>query len=144
MLRNTYSQNLSMHALAGAVSIAGSGDDLFSIAGGNEQLCAAAMKLSCARVMYGAPVSAIRRTGRHFTLDFATGAPSAAGFDAVVVATPLELTDIAFHNISLRRGASLRRSYQHTHVTVCTRHRRRPCMLPAAPTLLLRRWSTAL
>ncbi|CAK4077503.1 unnamed protein product [Aphanomyces euteiches] len=87
--RVNYGQNTTMTALAGAVGLAGSGDDLRTVVGGNFQVPKGLLHRARAEVHFNTTVKAVRSG---FTVDTSKGEFTCT---AVVIATPLELTDIA-------------------------------------------------
>ncbi|ETV95728.1 hypothetical protein H310_10802 [Aphanomyces invadans] len=89
--RVNYGQNTTMTALAGAVGLAGSGDDLRSVRGGNPLMIQGLLKRAQAVVRTKTKVHSIQTTPS-LQVDTSNGLVSC---QAVVVATPLELTDMA-------------------------------------------------
>ncbi|RHY04833.1 hypothetical protein DYB25_001565 [Aphanomyces astaci] len=87
--RVNYGQNTTMTALAGAVGLAGSGDDLRAVQGGNPLMIQGLLQQAQAIVHVNTKVNAIHTTP--LQVDTSSGSFSC---DAVVVATPLELSDV--------------------------------------------------
>ena len=95
--RVNYGQNTTMGGFAGLVSLAGSQSGLWSVLGGNNQVCYGLLKRSGVRVNYNSRVSRIRRisspgkTVYELTIGNAT-----RQFDIVILASPIEKANITF------------------------------------------------
>jgi len=120
--RVNYGQNSSLNGLAGLVSLIGSGDNLFSVKGGNAQVIKKLLEAATAAVRTRTTVTAITKLGANDNTHeneklahlyngdnnnnkgvryLVKSRNEEAGekeevFDYVVIATPLELTDIEF------------------------------------------------
>ncbi|KAF0718633.1 Aste57867_1568 [Aphanomyces stellatus] len=114
--RVNYGQNTTMTALAGAVGLAGSGKDLRAVVGGNPQVPRLLLRHAGASVYFNTTVHAIEAAanGQWHVDTSTTDASRVHTCDAVVVATPLELTTIDVP-VSVPR-----RPFQTTHTTFVT------------------------
>jgi len=91
VMRINYGQNLSINALAGMVSLAGSSKDLWSVKGGNAQLCDGLLSISKAHVFRQNPVMAIKRQrGLPVQWTVTTQDGNIQIYDAVILALPLD------------------------------------------------------
>ncbi|XP_004349869.2 hypothetical protein CAOG_01349 [Capsaspora owczarzaki ATCC 30864] len=139
--RINYGQNLHMSALGAWVSLVGSEDSVYAVVNGNEQLCYKIAGIDHAPVQASAgiptgtlpPVTSgklqtvrtatvraisSRPNGRYSVTYERGGHTVQSTFDAVVIATPLEATNITFEAIDLPPSTSQRRPYQRTFVTI--------------------------
>lgn len=82
-----------MNALSGAISLAGSGDELWSVRGGNVLIVQGLLERSTAKVVLTKNVAKVKRaSGGGYLLMNDDGDVSSC--DGVILAAPLELTDI--------------------------------------------------
>lgn len=123
--RVAFAQDGNINAVAGIGSLAGVGvakGELYAIRDGNARLCDAAAALARAEVRTSQAVQEVAydalATGGvgRYVLYFEDGSVSA--FDAVIVATPLEGSGIAFRGIELPPALRGRREFQVVHVTL--------------------------
>lgn len=130
VMRVNYGQSADINALTGAISLCGSGIELWGVEGGNARVCQGLLRRSGATVHTRARVSTVRlvRAGE------ARGHPSRAGpagrmrlevrstgavmqCDAVVLAAPMELNGIELDGFVRPLYDTQRRQYWTTHVT---------------------------
>jgi len=125
--RVNYGQSPVMNAFAGFVGLVGSGKEtLFSVDGGNGQVVEKLIKAAKAELHLRATVSSINTEGESkYKIKYnQAGQEHEEIFDAVVIATPLELTDISFLlgkevvKGGLPQAAGKKRAYQTTHATL--------------------------
>lgn len=110
-MRINYGQNVSISGLAGSVSLAGSGDDLWAVEGGNFQVPAGLIKISNASLYLNQEVVSVEYVEGTYKLGLASN--ERKDCDAVVIATPLDEVSISF-TPKLKLPA---RSMQHTITT---------------------------
>ncbi|KAG0480771.1 hypothetical protein HPP92_011629 [Vanilla planifolia] len=111
MTRINYGQNVSISGLAGAVSLAGSNDGLWSVDGGNWQLAAGLINYSNVTLHLEEEVVSIGYCEKHYVLSSAKG--NSFNCEITVIATPLDELNITFiPSISIPR-----RRLQHTFTT---------------------------
>ena len=119
--RNNYGQDSGIHAFVNLISLAGAGfagGHLFSVAGGNSQVCERLLKRANADVRTGARVLKIASdTGNTMQYSITTSSGTEPGFDAIIIATPLELASIQFEGAVAEDLPYSDRSYQVTHAT---------------------------
>lgn len=109
--RINYGQNVSMSGLAGAVSLAGSGGDLWSVKGGNWQMAAGLINRSDVILHLHEEIESITFLGESYELN--STKEKSYLCDVTVVATPLDELKIHFSpEISIPE-----RKLQHTHAT---------------------------
>lgn len=110
--RINYGQDISISGLAGAVSLAGSDDGLWSVDGGNWQLAAGLINYSNATLHLKEEVTSISYAeGHNYRLSTEEGIQYHCGI--TVIATPLDELNIRFTPpVSIPR-----RSLQHTFTT---------------------------
>nr|GLL38767.1 farnesylcysteine lyase isoform X1 [Ipomoea trifida] len=109
--RINYGQSVSMNALAGAVSLAGSGGGLWSVEGGNWQMAAGLINRSNVELHLGEEIESVSYLGERYELNTTKGTSYLC--EVVVVATPLDELNIHFApEISIPE-----RKLQHTHTT---------------------------
>ncbi|BBN11687.1 prenylcysteine oxidase / farnesylcysteine lyase [Marchantia polymorpha subsp. ruderalis] len=111
IMRINYGQNVSISGLAGSVSLAGSGDDLWAVEGGNFQVPAGLIKISNASLYLNQEVVSVEYVEGTYKLGLASN--ERKDCDAVVIATPLDEVSISF-TPKLKLPA---RSMQHTITT---------------------------
>lgn len=111
IMRINYGQNVSISGLAGAVSLAGSGDDLWAVEGGNYQVPAGLIKLSNASLFLNYEVVSIDSQEGSYKLVSSTN--ERKDCDAVVIATPLDEVPIRF----IPKLKLPSRQMQHTYTT---------------------------
>ncbi|HXI91864.1 MAG TPA: FAD-dependent oxidoreductase [Blastocatellia bacterium] len=120
--RNNYGQDSGIHALVNLFSLAGAGfagGHLFSVMGGNSQVCERLLKRANADVRAGNRVIKIAvdsSNPKQYSITTTSG--SEPGFDAVIIATPLELASIEFEGAVAEDLSYSGRSYQVTHATL--------------------------
>lgn len=109
--RINYGQSASISGLAGAVSLAGSGDGLWAIKGGNWQIAAGLINQSDVSLHLNEKIESIVNLGSYYELNSTKG--TSYKCEVTVVATPLDESDIHFDPpISISE-----RKLQHTHAT---------------------------
>ncbi|RAL45538.1 unnamed protein product [Cuscuta campestris] len=109
--RINYGQSVSMSGLAGAVSLAGSGGNLWSVEGGNWQMAAGLINSSNVELHLGEEIDSLSHFGEQYDLKTTEGMNYSC--DVVVIATPLDELNIHFvPGISIPP-----RKLQHTHTT---------------------------
>ncbi|KAJ7945111.1 farnesylcysteine lyase [Quillaja saponaria] len=109
--RINYGQSVSMSALAGAVSLAGSGGGLWSVEGGNWQMAAGLINHSNVKLHLHEEIESVSNLGDYYELNSTTG--NTYTCEVVVVATPLDELNIQFTPpLSIPE-----RKLQHTHAT---------------------------
>ncbi|XP_027334694.1 farnesylcysteine lyase isoform X2 [Abrus precatorius] len=109
--RINYGQSVSMSGLAGAVSLAGSGDGLWSIEGGNWQMVAGLINQSDVSLHLHEEIKSVTDLGDYYELNSIKG--NSYTCEVAVVATPLDELNIQFvPPISIPE-----RKLQHTHAT---------------------------
>lgn len=102
LTRGIYQKNShELNALAGSISIAGTGGDLLTLRKGNDQLPLKMLNASRARTLIGAKVTKIERlpTGQFEVFFSHFGRPSQRTVDAVVLACPQEIAQIELVDI---------------------------------------------
>uniref|UniRef100_A0A7N0TW26 Prenylcysteine lyase domain-containing protein n=1 Tax=Kalanchoe fedtschenkoi TaxID=63787 RepID=A0A7N0TW26_KALFE len=109
--RINYGQSVKMSGLAGAVSLAGSGGGLWSVAGGNKQMAAGLINRSDVDLHLLENIKSISNLGNYYELN-STGGNSYA-CDVTVVATPLDEVAIEFSPPVV----VAERKLQHTYTT---------------------------
>lgn len=118
--RSIYAQDASLNAFVSLVvlSAVGGADQPFAVDGGNAQVCERLLEAASAEVRTGTPV---RRVTRHPSADTTYALETEDGteerFDAVCLATPLEVADIDFRNVDLPANVADRR-YVTVHVSI--------------------------
>lgn len=109
--RINYGQSVSMSGLGGAVSLAGSGGDLWSIQGGNWQMASGLINRSDVSLHLHEEIESVAYFGDSYELNSTKGNSYAC--DVAVIATPLDELRIRFiPAISIPE-----RKLQHTHAT---------------------------
>ncbi|KAL8262600.1 hypothetical protein R6Q59_023949 [Mikania micrantha] len=109
--RINYGQSVRISGLAGAVSLAGSGGDLWSVEGGNWQMAAGLINQSDVALHLQEEISSITNAGGFYELNSTNG--NSYTCQIAVVATPLDELAIQFTpEISVPE-----RKLQHTHAT---------------------------
>lgn len=109
--RINYGQSVSISGLAGAVSLAGAGDGLWSIEGGNWQIAAGLINSSHVELHLHEEIESISYLGDHYELNSTEGNSYAC--EVTVIATPLDEQNISFNpSISIPN-----RNLHHTHAT---------------------------
>ncbi|KAL3693194.1 hypothetical protein R1sor_006845 [Riccia sorocarpa] len=109
IMRINYGQNVSISGLAGAVSLAGSGDELWAVEGGNYQVPAGLIQLSNASLFLNQDLVSVDSQDGNYKLTLASG--KRKDCDAVVIATPLDEVTIDF----VPKLQLPPRKMQHTH-----------------------------
>jgi len=126
--RINYGQDGSIHAFVNLTSLVGAGlagGELFSVQGGNAQVCERLLDRARAELRTQTTVEAIAAIDdpaqgrRQYAIESAieSGGRREQGFDAVVIATPLELTAIQFDHVAEWSREYAIRPYQVTHAT---------------------------
>ncbi|KAK9292445.1 hypothetical protein L1049_020417 [Liquidambar formosana] len=109
--RINYGQSLSISGLAGAVSLAGSDGELWSIKGGNWQMAAGLLNHSDVELHLHEEIESVSYIGDYYELNSTKGNSYAC--QVTVVATPLDELNIRFTPpVSIPE-----RKLQHTHTT---------------------------
>ncbi|KAK3411363.1 hypothetical protein EUGRSUZ_I00123 [Eucalyptus grandis] len=109
--RINYGQSVSVSGLAGAVSLAGSGGDLWSVEGGNWQMAAGLINRSNVDLHLREAIQSISNHGNYYELNSSKG--NSYKCEVAVVAIPLDEVDICFNPpLSIPP-----RKLQHTHAT---------------------------
>ncbi|KAK6923712.1 Prenylcysteine lyase [Dillenia turbinata] len=109
--RINYGQSMTISGLAGAVSLAGSGADLWSIEGGNWQVAVGLINNSNVTLHLHEEIESITNLGEYYELTSSNG--NSYNCQITVIATPLDEVNIAFTpSISIPE-----RKLQHTHAT---------------------------
>ncbi|KAI4310826.1 hypothetical protein MLD38_035778 [Melastoma candidum] len=109
--RINYGQSVRISGLAGAVSMAGSGEDLWAVKGGNWRMAAGLLNQSDVLLHLQEEIVSVSDLGTHYALNSSAG--NSYICEVAVVATPLDEVDIEFHPpISIPK-----RKLQHTHAT---------------------------
>ncbi|XP_076937186.1 farnesylcysteine lyase-like [Bidens hawaiensis] len=118
--RINYCQSVKISGLAGAVSLAGSGGDLWSVEGGNWQMAAGLINQSDVTLHLQEEISSVTNVGGFYELNSTNG--NSYTCQITVVATPLdELTTQFTPQVYIPE-----RKLQHTHATFV-----RGCLNPA-------------
>ncbi|KAK1413512.1 hypothetical protein QVD17_35286 [Tagetes erecta] len=92
--RINYGQSVKISGLAGAVSLAGSGGDLWSVEGGNWQMAAGLINRSDVTLHLQEEISSVTNAGGFYELNSTNG--NSYTCQITVVATPLDELDIQF------------------------------------------------
>ncbi|XP_056159083.1 farnesylcysteine lyase-like [Syzygium oleosum] len=109
--RINYGQSVSISGLAGAVSLAGSGGDLWSVEGGNWQMAAGLINRSNVALHLREEIESISNFGNYYELNSSKG--NSYKCEVAVVAIPLDEVGIRFDPpVSIPP-----RKLQHTHAT---------------------------
>ncbi|KAK6923471.1 Prenylcysteine lyase [Dillenia turbinata] len=109
--RINYGQSMTISGLAGAVSMAGFGAELWSVGGGNWQIAAGLINNSNVELHLHEEIESIANLGDYYELTSSNG--NSYNCQITVVATPLDELNIAFApSISIPE-----RKLQHTHAT---------------------------
>jgi protoporphyrinogen oxidase len=123
LARYDFGQDTGIHALADVMSLIGTGmrGQNYVVKGGNHSLCQALLEAAEAEVKLETAARRItRRSATDGTADryeIETDQGERDIFDAVIIATPLELADLTFHDIDLPESASIRRTFQTIYTT---------------------------
>jgi prenylcysteine oxidase/farnesylcysteine lyase len=119
--RNNYGQDSSIHAFVNLISLAGAGfagGRLFSVEGGNSQVCELLLKKVAADVRTSTRVREIAEDGgKPGQYSIATETGSETGFDAIIIAAPLELGSIELKCPVAEPSRCSSRPFQVTHAT---------------------------
>eukprot|EP00246_Nothoceros_aenigmaticus_P002285 TRINITY_DN13116_c0_g1_i1.p1 TRINITY_DN13116_c0_g1~~TRINITY_DN13116_c0_g1_i1.p1 ORF type:complete len:436 (+),score=83.11 TRINITY_DN13116_c0_g1_i1:51-1310(+) len=94
--RINYGQNVSISGLAGAVSLCGSGKDLWAVEGGNWQMAAGIIRFANASLHLHEEVVSVSSTTNSRLYMLTTASGQSRECDVVVIATPLDEVKIAF------------------------------------------------
>lgn len=125
--RINYGQSVRMSGLAGAVSLAGSGGDLWAVEGGNWQMAAGLVNRSDVTLHLQEEIESVTNIGDFYELNSTKG--NSYTCQVTVVATPLDELKIQFTpEISIPE-----RKLQHTHATFV-----RGLLNPVSPFLLFK------
>ncbi|KAI6699920.1 hypothetical protein NL676_014244 [Syzygium grande] len=109
--RINYGQSVSISGLAGAVSLAGSGGDLWSVEGGNWQMAAGLINRSNVALHLREEIESISNFGNYYELNSSKG--NSYKCEVAVIAIPLDEVGIRFDPpVSIPP-----RKLQHTHAT---------------------------
>jgi prenylcysteine oxidase/farnesylcysteine lyase len=119
--RNNYGQDSSIHAFVNLISLAGAGfagGRLFSVEGGNSQVCERLLKKAGADVRTSTRVREIAEGGgERPQYSITTQSANEAGFDAIIIAAPLELASIELKCPVAELSPYATRPFQATHAT---------------------------
>jgi prenylcysteine oxidase / farnesylcysteine lyase len=123
--RVNYGQDGTINSFVNTVSLAGSGlagGQLFSVQGGNVQLCERLLAHAQAEIRTNARVvelaAAQDRPQRNAQYRVVTDRTREDGFDGVILAAPVELTSLQCGNLAAGSPDQFQRPYQVTHVTI--------------------------
>jgi prenylcysteine oxidase/farnesylcysteine lyase len=94
IMRINYGQNVDISGLAGAVSLCGSGGDLWSVEGGNWQMAAGLIDQANVSLHLNKEVASISLKGEQYEVNSTDG--QVYDCEVVVVATPLDEVKISF------------------------------------------------
>eukprot|EP01111_Echinosteliopsis_oligospora_P014506 TRINITY_DN5478_c0_g1_i1.p1 TRINITY_DN5478_c0_g1~~TRINITY_DN5478_c0_g1_i1.p1 ORF type:complete len:483 (+),score=106.57 TRINITY_DN5478_c0_g1_i1:363-1811(+) len=122
MTRVNYNTDVNDISLWGAaISAMGSLGEVYSIVGGNRQLCSHLLQASGARLHFGTAIKKIRQSSKSaahddlkYEVEWDGGKET---YDVVIIATPLELASIEFPGIELDPFIFDARHYRPVHVT---------------------------
>lgn len=92
--RINYGQSVSISGLAGAVSLAGSDDGLWSVEGGNWRIAAGLLNHSDVNLYLNEEIISVSCTGGSYSLKSKAG--NDHNCEITVIATPLDELDISF------------------------------------------------
>lgn len=113
IVRINYGQNVSISGLAGAVALAGSGDDLWKVKEGNWKVPDGLIKYTNSSLHLGEEIVSVTCTEEGvYDLGLQSGGQTSK-CDAVIIATPLDEVNISFTPPVEVSGRSL----QHTYTT---------------------------
>lgn len=119
--RSIYAQDAALNAFASLIvmSAVGGSKQPFAVDGGNAQVCQHLLESAAAEVRLETAVNRIstQSTGDGPTYDIETEQGTGERFDAVCLATPLEVSDIEFENVDLPDNVADRR-YVTLHVSI--------------------------
>lgn len=115
--RIMYGQDVSMHALATSIALAGAGlaGKLFSVEGGNRLVCEALLRDAGATLLASTEVSGLSGANGAFSLQLADG--RSATHDLVVLATPAGPSVMEIDGVTLPESARGARPFQTTWAT---------------------------
>ncbi|MDJ0866106.1 MAG: FAD-dependent oxidoreductase [Myxococcota bacterium] len=115
--RVMYGQDVSMHALATSIALAGAGlaGSLFSVGGGNRLVCEGLLRDADSKLHAGAEVVGISRSERGLALRLADG--PAPEHDVVVLATPAGPAALDLGGLDVGASALRPRPFQTTWAT---------------------------
>lgn len=109
--RVNYGQSCRISGLAGAVSMAGAGDNLWQVEGGNWQMASGLLNISDVSLHLSEGIESISYLGNQYELNSTRG--NGYKCDVAVVATPLDELNLHFDPpLSIPP-----RKLQHTHAT---------------------------
>ncbi|KAJ9558561.1 hypothetical protein OSB04_013175 [Centaurea solstitialis] len=109
--RINYGQSVRISGLAGAVSLAGSGGDLWAVEGGNWQMAAGLVNRSDVTLHLQEEIESVTNLGDFYELNSTKG--NSYTCQVTVVATPLDELNIQFTPVI----SIPKRELQHTHAT---------------------------
>jgi prenylcysteine oxidase/farnesylcysteine lyase len=115
--RVMYGQDVSMHALATSIALAGAGlaGSLFSVGGGNRLVCEGLLREADAKLHTGSEVVGVSRAEPGFALKLSEGA--APRHDVVVLATPAGAATLELGGLEVSASALRPRPFQTTWAT---------------------------
>lgn len=115
--RIMYGQDVSMHALATSIALAGAGlaGTLFSVGGGNRRVCEGLVREAGVTLHTDTPVAGVSKAGASFTLELSDG--RSVPHDVVVLATPAGPSALAFSGVEPPGAAVRSRPFQVTWAT---------------------------
>jgi prenylcysteine oxidase/farnesylcysteine lyase len=115
--RIMYGQDVSMHALATSIALAGAGlaGTLFSVGGGNRRVCEGLVRDAGATLHTNTGVESISRSDAAFTLRLSEG--GSAAHDVVVLATPAGPSGLEISGVEQPDSATRARAFQTTWAT---------------------------
>ncbi|CAG7821289.1 unnamed protein product [Allacma fusca] len=115
-----YGQNAGIHSFAGSIAIAGADDGLWSIENGNKQLPRALVQASNARLLLNANVESVtdNQNGTYGLKVTSDQKLITRHYDLVVLANPLEVSQIEFFNFTRLPYNVKDRKYHRTVATI--------------------------
>jgi monoamine oxidase len=125
IMRVNYLQNSDMQALAGSAGTAGFVYSFGSVKEGSVKLVEKALDAAKADIHLGTKVIEIKKNGKKFKIKTEQCKKKKChtenhNVDAVIIATPLELSDIQFKSVPISECALHKRKFRETHVTIVT------------------------
>eukprot|EP01088_Endostelium_zonatum_P003814 TRINITY_DN15002_c0_g1_i1.p1 TRINITY_DN15002_c0_g1~~TRINITY_DN15002_c0_g1_i1.p1 ORF type:complete len:462 (-),score=84.65 TRINITY_DN15002_c0_g1_i1:60-1445(-) len=123
VMRVNYGQDTFSNALAGYISLIGAeSNSLYSIEGGNVQIIQNLLKSSTATIHLVSHVTNITSSNNKYTIHYHRQSSNleSADFDAVIIATPLEIANIDLQNVENldEEITHIDRKFQTTHTTI--------------------------
>lgn len=118
-----YGQDLSIHALVGSVAMAGAGDELWGVRGGNRELPKSLVEASQAKLHLNTAVTEVVKD-KDGAFKLLSDSKSLGSFDHVVVAYPIEgsRSSVKFTNFETTPYISGNKRYHRTVATIVAGH----------------------